>query len=62
MGQGEALITWLHVYKGKCTKMIVYNIKRCPKRGDGRKDRVKEILRNKTLEGKIPNTWLYYSG
>ena len=42
--------------------MMVYNIKRCPKRGDGRKDREKEILRNKTLEGKIPNTWLYYSG
>ena len=44
-------------------KMMVYNMKRCPKRGDGEKDKKKkEGLRNKTLEGKIPDTWLYYSG
>ena len=50
------------MYKGKCTKMMVYNMKRCPKRGDREKDKKKEGLRNKTLEGKIPDTWLYYSG
>ena len=44
------------MYKGKGTKMMVYNMKKCPKRGDGRQDREKESLRNKTLEGKIPNT------
>ena len=50
------------MYKGKGTKMMVYNMKRCPKTKDGKKDREKESLRNKTPEGKTPHTWLYYSG
>ena len=31
-------------------------MKRCPKRKDGKKNREKESLRNKTLEGKTPDT------
>ena len=44
------------MYKGNGTKMMVYNIKRCPKRKDGKKNREKESLRNKTPEGKTPDT------
>ena len=47
------------MYKGKGTKMMVYNMKRCPKTKDGKKDREKESLRNNTPEGKTPDTWLY---
>ena len=41
---------------------MIYNMKRCLKKRDEKKDREKESLRNKTLEGKSPYTWLYYSG
>ena len=44
------------MYKGKGMKMMVYNMKMCPKRRHRKKDREKESLRNKTLEGKIPDT------
>ena len=39
-------------------------MKRCPKRKDRKKKKKEKIesLRNKTPEGKIPDTCLYYSG
>ena len=45
----------LHVYGENGTKIMVYNMKRCPKKGD-RKNREKESLRNMTPEGKTPDT------
>ena len=46
----------LHVYKGNDTKMMVYNMKRCPKIKKEKKNREKESLRNTTPEGKTPDT------
>ena len=48
--------------RGKKRKLWYITWKRCPKRRHRKKDREKESLRNKTLEGKILDTWLYYSG
>ena len=42
----------LHVYGGNGTKIMVYNMKRCPKKGE-RKNREKESLRNIKTKGKI---------
>ena len=41
----------LHVYGENGTKIMVYNMKRCPMKGDG-KNREKESLRNITAKGK----------
>ena len=45
------------MYKGNGTKMMVYNLKRCPKiEGKKKKNRKKESLRNTTPEGKTQDT------
>ena len=41
----------LHVYGENGTKIMIYNMKRCPKKEDG-KNREKESLRNITVKGK----------
>ena len=41
----------LHMYSENGTKIMVYNMKSCPKKGDG-KNREKESLRNITAKGK----------
>ena len=33
------------MYKGKGTKMMIYNMKRSPKKGDGEKEREKRKLK-----------------
>ena len=43
------------MYGENGTKIMVYNMKRCPKKGE-RKNREKESLRNMTPEGKTPDT------
>ena len=44
-------------------KMMVYNMKMCPKIGHNKKkNREIENLRNTTLEGKTLDTRLYYFG
>ena len=43
------------MYGENGTKIMVYNMKRCPKIG-GLEDRQKESLRNTTSEGKTPDS------
>ena len=45
----------LHVYGENGTKIVVYNMNRCPKRKKW-ENRLKESLRNTTPEGKPPDT------
>ena len=44
------------MYNGNDTKMMVYNMKMCPKIREEKKEKKKESLRNTTPEGKTPDT------
>ena len=44
------------MYKGNGTKIMVYNMKMCPKIEHEKKNRETESLRNTTPEGKTPDT------
>ena len=46
----------LHVYGENDTKIMVYNMKLCPKKKDERKNREKESLRNIPAKGKTPDS------
>ena len=46
----------LHVYGENGTKIMVYNIKRCPKKRGLEKNREKESLRTITTKGKTPDS------
>ena len=54
MGQEEAPQLDLHVFGENGTKIMVYNMKRCPKKRDRRQNGEKESLRNITIKRKIP--------
>ena len=44
------------MYKWNGTKMMVYNMKRCPKVKHGKKNKERESLRNTTPKGKTSDT------
>ena len=46
----------LHVYGENGTKIMVYNMKRCPKKRGLEKNREIESLRNITPKGKTPDS------
>ena len=56
MGQEKLPKPNLHVYGKNGTKIMVYNMKRCPKRRGLKKNREKESLRNTTPKGKTPDS------
>ena len=56
MGQGEAPKTWFTVYSENGTKIIVYNMKMYPMKGDGKKQRKRKF---KKYNGKRKNSILW---
>ena len=46
----------LHVYSENGTKIMVYNMKRCPKKRALEKNREKKSLRDITTKGKTPDS------
>ena len=48
------------MYGENCTNIMVYNLKRCTKKGDWKTDKKKKIKKY-NIKGRTPESWLYYS-